>query len=712
MLEGPISSHFLPLICVDRVGTNALIGPAMRWTVRPVILSLIYLGIGPAVWADPLALVRGVRIEKPAPPPAAEEPLATSTDSALLPDLQISAGLALLHRKGCIKCHDLTGGGILPPRGPRLDDIARKADPDWLRQWLEDPFAYLPASKMPRLALAARELEDLHAFLQNQMAELPLRPLPSLPADPYQGARLFQERACQQCHSVAGEGGTSGPALDRIGLKTSRRWLYSFLRAPHPRGADSALTLRQALHLSAFLVRRFAAGRKVPDDFAPAPPDSAAVARGLTTAVKRSCFQCHAITRYMGPALHIPTTNAAALRQMEAHRQPRGIMPPIALHPEERRVMALALQNASAAQVHLSLPDDYWQGTIALQGTPPRAFSLESQRLEPEACSACHVQQWRDWQSSRHARALSPGLLGQLADVRRDDPALAQTCLTCHAPLAEQYRDLLAAPTLAPGHGVTCVACHVRAHRYFGPPPHPGRSSVRYFTGGHHGVAVASAAFQRAEFCAPCHQFAADGFALNGTLLQNTYQEWAQSPQAQQDQTCQTCHMPDGRHLSRGIHDRAAVADALELDVQWQRQGQERLSGVVRLHNRGAGHFLPTYVTPALFVRVALADTQGDLLENTDHTRAVQRRLALDQSYEVFDTRIPPGGTWIFSWSQTIPLEARFLNVRVEVDPDFFYRNFFAQLNARGEAAALIEEAHAEIADSPYILFTHTLELE
>ena len=48
----------------------------------------------------------------------------------------------------------------------------------------------------------------------------------------------------------------------------------------------------------------------------------------------------------------------------------------------------------------------------------------------------------------------------------------------------------------------------------------------------------------------------------------------------------------------------------------------------------------------------------------------------------------------------------------VEVDPDFSYRDFFAQLNVRGSAATLIQQAHAEIADSPYILFTRTFSLE
>src|SRR2546426_5119071 len=38
-----------------------------------------------------------------------------------------------------------------------------------------------------------------------------------------------------------------------------------------------------------------------------------------------------------------------------------------------------------------------------------------------------------------------------------------------------------------------------------------------------------SPAFLRSEFCQSCHQFTADGFALNGKLLENTYNEWKAS---------------------------------------------------------------------------------------------------------------------------------------------------------------------------------------
>ena len=52
-----------------------------------------------------------------------------------------------------------------------------------------------------------------------------------------------------------------------------------------------------------------------------------------------------------------------------------------------------------------------------------------------------------------------------------------------------------------------------------------------------------------------CHQFTPDGFALNGKLLETTYNEWKASRFAREGVQCQDCHMPDRRHRWRGIHD-------------------------------------------------------------------------------------------------------------------------------------------------------------
>ncbi|MBI3628436.1 MAG: cytochrome c554 and C-prime, partial [Candidatus Rokubacteria bacterium] len=86
----------------------------------------------------------------------------------------------------------------------------------------------------------------------------------------------------------------------------------------------------------------------------------------------------------------------------------------------------------------------------------------------------------------------------------------------------------------------------------------------------HNGV-TRTPAFLRSEFCASCHQFGADGFALNGKLLENTYEEWRASPAARAGRQCQDCHMPDRRHLWRGIHDPDMVKSGVEISLTTDR---------------------------------------------------------------------------------------------------------------------------------------------
>ena len=47
----------------------------------------------------------------------------------------------------------------------------------------------------------------------------------------------------------------------------------------------------------------------------------------------------------------------------------------------------------------------------------------------------------------------------------------------------------------------------------------------------------------------------------------------------------------------------------------------------------------------------------------------------------------------------------------VEVDPDHFYRSFFADF-AGPQGLDLVRPAHARLLDSPYILFTQSHPLE
>lgn len=361
----------------------------------------------------------------------------------------------------------------------------------------------------------------------------------------------------------------------------------------------------------------------------------------------------------------------------------------------------------------------YWETPIPLQGPAPEGYAAPARSIAPEQCGLCHYQQYLDWRESWHARALGPGLLGQFA---RMTPAQQTGCQRCHAPLGEQWPVLpgKTAPNAAYDaalreEGLVCAACHLRRHRRHGPPADPAR--VAAGTAGAsallHGAPVRTPHFRASAFCQACHQHPATAVQVNGKPIENTYGEWLASPAAARGQTCQTCHMPGGRHLWRGIHDaeltRAGVTVQATVAPDAPRVGTA-LRARLTLENTGVGHAFPTYTTPAVYLRAALLDAAGKVLPGTFAEQVLQRRLNLGTSpwSEDFDTRVLPGQRATLRYERTVPPGAVALYLWVWVEPDHFYTGFYRSLLARGgerPGADALREALRRSLASPYRLF-------
>jgi hypothetical protein len=152
-------------------------------------------------------------------------------------------------------------------------------------------------------------------------------------------------------------------------------------------------------------------------------------------------------------------------------------------------------------------------------------------------------------------------------------------------------------------------------------------------------------AHQDSRFCATCHQFEADGYALNGKLLENTFEQWRKSPQAKSGITCQSCHMPGRRHQWRGIHHRAMVLSGVTIKWDHEDLTQERITGQLVLTNQATGRFFPTYVTPRVVLEAVQLDCYTKPIDQTRQTSIVAREVSLDLSREYSDTRLPPGAS-------------------------------------------------------------------
>lgn len=369
----------------------------------------------------------------------------------------------------------------------------------------------------------------------------------------------------------------------------------------------------------------------------------------------------------------------------------------------------------------------HWKVPVPPQGQPPAHFSPLEASLNPKDCGLCHPTQFLDWQTTIHSKSMGPGVYGQLLDMADSDPETYTLCATCHTPLSEQIPHQQNGQSFRPNpvfdaalqqSGLVCAACHVRQHQRFGPPRRAEWPPIPADTVLPHGGFVETPAFQRSEFCKSCHQFGPTDLALNGKLLENTYNEWKESPYATAGIQCQNCHMPDRRHLWRGIHDPEMVKQAMTItitpDPLVARIG-EKLQATITMINSGAGHYLPTYVTPKIFIESFLVDAQGQELENSMQQAVIGRDITLDLSQEIYDTRIPPRMARAFAYTRVVPATATALRVRVVVHPDHFYKHFFEatlQNGGGGKGRQHLEAALQNTINSPFTVFERDLPLQ
>ncbi len=361
----------------------------------------------------------------------------------------------------------------------------------------------------------------------------------------------------------------------------------------------------------------------------------------------------------------------------------------------------------------------HWQRPLTAQGAAPRHFSVQEAALDPAACGACHAQQYEDWRTTWHARAMGPGVLGQLLDMAPEARDEHQDCIRCHAPLAEQADGLVAAiagklKTGLHAEGLVCAACHVREHRRYGPPRRDGSVAKPEEKLPHDGW-QASAAFADSRFCAACHQFEADGFALNGKLLENTYAEWQASPAAREGRTCQSCHMPDRRHLWRGVHDADMVKSGVVIAQEAPRFESGAVLARLTLTNSGTGHHFPTYVTPRVVAEIEQADAEGRALPGTRQEHVIARQVSPDLSREIADTRLAAGAAARLDYRAPRHPRAARLDYRVRVEPDAFYTGLYRSLLADGGAGqgrALIRQALDDSLASHFTIYEKSRSLQ
>ncbi|NIO11325.1 MAG: hypothetical protein GTO40_26245 [Deltaproteobacteria bacterium] len=204
---------------------------------------------------------------------------------------------------------------------------------------------------------------------------------------------------------------------------------------------------------------------------------------------------------------------------------------------------------------------------------------------------------------------------------------------------------------------------------------------------------------------------------VNGKPLQDTYREWKNSVWGKAGAACQECHMPERRHLWRGIHDPDMVKGGVRVEAKLK-DVPENIQVEVKVTNAAVGHKFPTYITPKVFVRAELHSETGDVVTGSQREAIIgwDARAEGGQWREYFDTRIPPGqsSSHAFQWPRSKGV--KYVRAWVEVHPDHFYHvHFYPAYLSSGalspEGRRLIEKAREESGRTTFMIFDERIPL-
>lgn len=170
------------------------------------------------------------------------------TDSAI-------RGKHLFDKSNCMGCHTIMGEGAY--YAPELTKVYTRRGENFVKMMLKDPEAMYPGQrKMTNYKFTDEQINDLTAFLK-WVGEMDLNGFPPKPdlvrtADPgaTTGEQALVKRSdrpqvynqmCSACHTLEGQGGNIGPALDGIGSRRDREFILAWLKDPMAIKKDSKM---------------------------------------------------------------------------------------------------------------------------------------------------------------------------------------------------------------------------------------------------------------------------------------------------------------------------------------------------------------------------------------------------------------------------------------------------------------------------------------
>jgi nitric oxide reductase subunit C len=167
-------------------------------------------------------------------------------------------GKHLFEKNNCMGCHTIFGEGAY--YAPELTKVFERRGSVFIKAILKDPEAMYPGQrKMVNNNLSEDEISDLTEFLKwignVDTNGFPPKPTMNMVASANSGGASTETEAvvnranrpqvfnqlCVACHSLKGQGGSVGPALDGVGSRFDSKYLEKWIRDPLSVKADSKM---------------------------------------------------------------------------------------------------------------------------------------------------------------------------------------------------------------------------------------------------------------------------------------------------------------------------------------------------------------------------------------------------------------------------------------------------------------------------------------
>jgi len=166
-------------------------------------------------------------------------------------------GKHLFDKNNCMGCHTILGEGAY--YAPELTKVYERRGVAFITAMLTDPELMYPGQrKMVKYNFSDQEKQDLVAFFQ-WIGEMDLNGFPAKPSlgqivAGNTGAGnvsssivkrtnrpLLFNQMCIACHTLEGQGGAIGPALDGVGSRRTAEYIHAWLANPAAIKADSKM---------------------------------------------------------------------------------------------------------------------------------------------------------------------------------------------------------------------------------------------------------------------------------------------------------------------------------------------------------------------------------------------------------------------------------------------------------------------------------------